>query len=69
MPTARLASETVALPVASSMTAPTAVPSALNVTIPVGMPPLPDTWTVKVTGERTTEGFTLEVKVLVVVAI
>ena len=68
-PTVRFASLKLAAPVALSVATPIETPSTLKVTVPVGMPPLPLTWTEKVTGDRTTEGFRLEATVLVVVAI
>jgi hypothetical protein len=56
----------VAAPEPFNVPVPIVVAPSLNVTVPVGVPELPVTVAVNVTGEPTAAGFALEVRVVVV---
>jgi len=64
-PTAKVAVENVATPEPLSVPVPSVVPPSLNVTVPVGVPELPVTVAVNVTGAPESDGFALEVNVVV----
>jgi hypothetical protein len=64
-PTANAAVVNVATPEPLSVAVPIVAPPSLNVTVPVGVPELPVTVAVNVTGAPESDGFTLEVNVVV----
>jgi capsular polysaccharide biosynthesis protein len=65
-PTANAAVVNVATPEPLSVPVPRVVPPSLNVTVPVGVPEVPVTVALNVTGAPESDGFTLDISVVIV---